>query len=449
MEPQIRYVRSADGTNIAIYRIGESRERPPFIYVPVAAGLGASNDWESPEVQGGLARISERRPVLWFDARGTGLSDRDVTDFSLDAWIADVDAVVLHAADGPVDMCVRSFSGPIGMAYAARNPDRVRRLILWTAIIAGRDFRTPPLWRLTAPLAELDMDFFVRVRYLHAYGWTETGRRMAEAARGSVTREAMNAAWSEVRASDASEQLAHVRCPTLVVHHAGGKWVPLETARRIAATVPNARLVTVNRIFSDWPAPFVEEPEESTRIILEFLDEDAPVGTMATLPEGTAVILFADIVDSTAHTERMGDAPFRSQSREVDGRLRAIIREHAGAVVEGKVMGDGVMAIFRSTARAIECAIAGHDATLGSELQLRIGLHAGDVIREDDNVYGGAVNIASRLCALAEPGEVLVSDIVRGLARTSAGVAFEERGEQKLKGIEDAVRVFAVRAGEA
>ena len=324
MEPQIRYVRSADGTNIAIYSIGESRERPPFIYFPVVAGLGASSEWESPEAQSCLARISERRPVLWFDARGTGLSDRDVTDFSLDAWSADVDAVVLHAAaDGPVDMCVRNFSGPIGVAYAARNPERVRRLILWSSVVAGRDFRTPPIWRLTAPLAELDMDFFVRVRFLHAYGWTEMGRRAAEAAKGSVTREAMNAAWAAARTLDASEELADVRCPTLVVHHAGNEWIPLETARRIAATIPNARLVTVHRVSSDWPGPFQEEPEESARIIVDFLDEDAPAGTTVAVPEGTAVILFADIVDSTAHTERMGDAAFRSQSREVDGHLRA------------------------------------------------------------------------------------------------------------------------------
>ena len=79
------------------------------------------------------------------------------------------------------------------------------------------------------------------------------------------------------------------------------------------------------------------------------------------------------------------------------------------------------------------------------ELELHVGLHAGDVIREEENVYGGAVNVASRICALSEPGEVLVSDLVRGLARTSAGVAFEDRGERELKGISEPVRVYAVR----
>jgi class 3 adenylate cyclase len=210
--------------------------------------------------------------------------------------------------------------------------------------------------------------------------------------------------------------------------------------------VPNARLVTVSRVTSDWPGPFSDEPEDSARIILEFLDEDAARDTPVLFPEGTAIILFADIVESTALTERMGDTVFRSQSRSVDKNLRAIIREHGGGVVEGKVLGDGVMAVFTSTARAIECAVGCHDATLGSELELRIGLHAGDVIREEGNVYGGAVNIAARVAGEAAAGETLVSATVRELARTSAGVSFEDRGERDLKGVGEAVRVWAVRA---
>ena len=445
MEPQIRYVQSADGTKIATYTIGESRERPAFIYMPSTGGLGSDIGWGTPGTESGLMRMAERRQVVWFDARGTGLSDRDVTDYSLDALAGDLDAVAARASEGPVDLCTRSIAGQIGIAYADRSPGRVRRLILWSSMIAGREFKTPLLWRLTAPLAEVDFEFFVRVRLLHAYGWTETGRRLAEGAIGSVTPQAANAQWAAVRGLDASDQLGRVQCPTLVVHQTGNEWIPVETARRIAATVPDARLVTVRRVTSDWPGPFPDEPEDSARVMLDFLDEDAPTDTPSSFPEGTAVILFADIVESTALTERMGDAGFRSQSRSVDENLRSIIREHGGAVVEGKVMGDGVMAVFTSTARAIECAAGCHDATLGSELKLRIGIHAGDVIREENNVYGGAVNIASRICALAAPSEVLVSRTVADLARTSAGVTFDDRGEHELKGIDGPVRVFAVR----
>jgi class 3 adenylate cyclase len=446
MEPHVRYVRSADGTNIATYTIGESEERPPFIYMPVVAGIGGTaRDLEAPGLESSLSEVAERRRVWMYDQRGDGLSDRDVTGNSLDAWVNDLEAVAARATDGPFDLCARTFSGPIAIAYAARHPGRVRKLVLWSSIIAGRDFRMPPIWRLTTPLAEEDFAFFVRVRFLHAYGWTETGRRAAERAIESGSAASMNAAWRTIRTLDGSEQLAQVHCPTLVVYNAGNEWIPVETARRIAATVPHARLVAVKTNPSDWPGIFGVS-DEAASIMLDFLDEDAPAAAAATgLSEGTAIILFADIVDSTAHTERMGDAAFRGHARNVDGHLRAIIREHGGTVVEGKVLGDGVLGVFTSSARAIECALASHNATLDSPLQLRLGLHAGDVVAEENNVYSGAVNIASRICGLSAPGEVLVSDIVRGLARTSASVTFEDRGEHVLKGVADPQRVYAVR----
>jgi adenylate cyclase len=125
--------------------------------------------------------------------------------------------------------------------------------------------------------------------------------------------------------------------------------------------------------------------------------------------------------------------------------VRSAVREAGGAPVEGKVMGDGVMAVFASAVQAIAGAEACRKLSAVSELRLHIGLHAGDVIREADNVYGGAVNIASRICDASSPGEILVSATVRDLARTSAGVSFEDRGERTLKGIEDPVRVFAVK----
>jgi class 3 adenylate cyclase len=160
-------------------------------------------------------------------------------------------------------------------------------------------------------------------------------------------------------------------------------------------------------------------------------------------------ILFADIVDSTALTERLGDAAFRAKARELDGALRSVIREHAGTPIEGKLLGDGVLAVFTSARQAIEAALACAGAGGDAGLPLHLGLHAGDVIRESDpdgrsNVYGGAVNIASRISGLSAPGEVLVSETVRSLARTSAGVRFEDRGEQTLKGVGEAVRVWAV-----
>jgi len=111
------------------------------------------------------------------------------------------------------------------------------------------------------------------------------------------------------------------------------------------------------------------------------------------------------------------------------------------------VLGDGVLAVFTSARQAIECALRCDAASQPLGLQLHLGIHAGDVIREGNNVYGGAVNIAARISALSAPGEVLVSETVRSLARTSAGVRFEDRGEHELKGVADPQRLFAVRGG--
>jgi adenylate cyclase len=146
----------------------------------------------------------------------------------------------------------------------------------------------------------------------------------------------------------------------------------------------------------------------------------------------------------------MGDVAFRDASRALDAGLRAAVREAGGAAIDGTLLGDGVLATFPSAAQAIDAARRCHELSAASEMRLHLGIHAGDVIREQDpggqsNVYGGAVNIASRICALSAPGEVLVSDVVRGMARSSAGVEFEDRGEQEIKGVSDPVRVYEVR----
>ncbi len=115
-------------------------------------------------------------------------------------------------------------------------------------------------------------------------------------------------------------------------------------------------------------------------------------------------------------------------------------------MVEGRVLGDGVMALFDTARTAIACAFKCHEAVSHYALDLHVGIHAGDVIEEDNDVHGGAVNLAARICSASAPGEVLVSDTVRGLARTSASVTFEDRGESMLKGVADPVRLYAVQA---
>jgi class 3 adenylate cyclase len=139
----------------------------------------------------------------------------------------------------------------------------------------------------------------------------------------------------------------------------------------------------------------------------------------------------------------MGDSAYHDKEREVDRALRAAITETGGEAVVGKVLGDGVMATFNSARDAIECALRCRAAVEGQGVALHLGIHAGDVAWEGANVYGGAVQLAARLADVAAPGEVLVSQTVRDLARTSTDVSFDDRGERELKGVSEPVRVWA------
>jgi adenylate cyclase len=197
-------------------------------------------------------------------------------------------------------------------------------------------------------------------------------------------------------------------------------------------------------------SPFSEFDERFASVVRPFLfEEGADAGSQTEAPaeraKGTAIILFADIVDSTTLTEQLGDAAFRERARALDDRLRKLVGDHGGRAIDGKLLGDGVLAVFVSAQDAItaaaECTTAGGDVGL----QLHLGLHAGDVIRESDNVYGGAVNIAARIASMSAPNELLVSDVVRSLGLTSSGVTFHDRGEHVLKGVAEPVRLYEVR----
>jgi class 3 adenylate cyclase len=155
--------------------------------------------------------------------------------------------------------------------------------------------------------------------------------------------------------------------------------------------------------------------------------------------------MFTDIAGSTALTEQLGDAAFRSLARRTDGALRACVGEAGGAVVEGKLLGDGMLAVFTSAGPAVECAVRCLAAARGTGLALHVGLHAGDVIREGGDIFGGAVNLAARVAAEAPAGQVLASETVRGLALTSGRVAFADRGPRSLKGFSEPVRLYQVR----
>jgi class 3 adenylate cyclase len=189
----------------------------------------------------------------------------------------------------------------------------------------------------------------------------------------------------------------------------------------------------------DMPAFEQQAADLMTRLSGEAAPAPAPVDAE------TAVILFTDIVDSTALTERLGDAAYVAKAGGFERALRQAVRDSKGEDIEGVTLGDGVLAVFSSGTQAIECAIRAHECARAAGFRLHVGIHAGDVLRTGSAVHGGAVNIAARVCHAAPPGETLVSDTVRSLARTATRVQFVDRGLHQFKGVSDPHHVFAVR----
>jgi len=273
------------------------------------------------------------------------------------------------------------------------------------------------------------------------FGWSGAeAHQWARFTRRAVSPEDAALIMDALAKVDWSPWLARILVPTLVLRDpmnislAEGKW----------ADIPDARLVDVRE------RAMAYHNQAGLRAVEEFLSDrqQTPAVTAPShgAASGTAIILFADIANSTALTEDLGDAAFRDKARELDEALRRAITSNGGTAIDGKLLGDGVLATFGAAREAIACAAACHAAANNVDLAIHVGVHAGDVIRESNNVYGGAVNIASRVANEAAAGETLVSATVRDLARTSAGVSFEDRGKRELKGVGEPVRVFAVRS---
>jgi|CXWL01.1.fsa_nt_gi class 3 adenylate cyclase len=437
MEPQIRYCTTSDGVSIA-YAVEGDGPGTPLILGPAAP---FSHVREAHP--GGLPMnaFSAARAVATFDFRGCGLSDRNISDFSMEALARDLDAVIDRLGWTRFALHGMGMTGPIIMKYAAEHPDRVTSLVLRETYARAAEMGRIPRMRALGAVLREDWESYLSLMALTVVGWDPSAASMAEAIARNATPEQARGFAAATPTYNATAFVEKIAARTLVI---GRDDMPVPSGdmlRQLGSRITDARVVIASRGFEGYG--------ETARVIEQFLKEGdeprsvaSPSSTAA--PGGTAVILFTDVVSSTELTERMGDSAFRDASRALDTALRAAIREAGGAAIDGKLLGDGVLATFPSAAQAIDGARRCLALSAASELGLHIGLHAGDVIREEGNVFGGAVNIASRICGLSAPGEILVSDVVRGMARSSAGVEFEDRGEQEMKGVGEPVRVYAV-----
>jgi class 3 adenylate cyclase len=449
MEPRIQYAQTKDGVSIAFYTVGEGM---PVVWMPNMPFHHIQLGLQQPEVRRMVEWAAQKGRLIAYDARGCGLSDRDVTDFSLDTYVLDLEAVVDRLELERFALVGVTQSGPVAIAYAARHPGRVSHLVLNTAYSRGADIYRSPQAQAFRALRDQDWNIYTETIAHTFVGWSsgELAEQNAAYLRECVTQEVAQATWRAVEAFDVTDLLPQVRSPTLVIGQRGSLWVPVDLSRQVASRIPDASFVVLDA------APGFQgyEIEPFAKAIEEFVFEDAEAAAPPSLAaEDVHTILFTDVEGSTALTHRLGDAKAREVMREHERITRQALKAHGGSEV--KTMGDGFMTSFSSATKALECAIAlqrafaRHNESAEEPLKVRVGMNAGEPIAEQDpagrgDLYGTAVNLAARIAGKASGSEILASDVVRQLVAGN-GFMFSDRGETELRGFEDPVRLYEVR----
>lgn len=237
----------------------------------------------------------------------------------------------------------------------------------------------------------------------------------------------------EILSLDARDLLPKIGVPTLVVHNRDNVFVRVGHGRYLAHHIPGARYV--ERESADhWPIP----DHDLLEAIEEFITGSP--GSAGAADRVLSAILFVDVVGSTRFAAELGDRTWRAALERFEHIVRTTLAAFDGRLESSA--GDGILATFDSPTRAIRAAQKiGDDARHGG-LEVRCGVHAGEIVRRQEGVAGLAVHIGARVAAIAEPGEVLVTRTVRDVV-VGSGIAFEERGDHELKGVPDSWALYA------
>jgi pimeloyl-ACP methyl ester carboxylesterase len=439
MDSSTRYARSGD-VSIAYQVHGEGPLDVDFVpgfvsHVELA--------WESPRMASFLRRLAGLGRLILFDKRGQGLSDRPGTPPTLEDSMEDVGAVMDAVGSESAAVIGISEGGPMSTLFAATFPKRVRSLVLCgtqAKMVRSEDYP----WGL--PEEQLDR---WGERALREWGgpvgvelWAPSARGDAEFEGwwGRVLRQGTSPAGAIAlidlyREIDVRPVLPSVRVPTLIVHRRGDRIISIGQGRYLAEHIPDARLVELP---GEDHLPFIGDQDAILGEIEEFL-----VGSRrAHDPERVlATVLFTDIVGSTDRAAELGDARGRGLLERHDASVRRQLEVHRGREV--KTMGDGFLATFDGPARAIRCADAIRQELAAIDLDVRVGIHTGEIELIGEDVGGMAVNLGARIGALAGSGEILVSSTVRELV-VGSGLEFAERGSHTLKGAPGEWALFAV-----
>jgi DNA-binding SARP family transcriptional activator/pimeloyl-ACP methyl ester carboxylesterase len=439
--PETRYTKTSDGVHIAYQVVGDG----PFDLVFMSTWFSHIDvQWEHPSFARFLRRLASFSRLILFDKRGTGESDPVSLPSlpTLESWIEDIVAV-LDAARSPRTALMGDSSGGIlATLFAATHPDRTTALVLSDAIARGSSAPSYPSGALDK-LTPQDIE---------ATWGTESGLELETTApsvandrgfrswwaryqRLSVSPAMAAAVWDMFRSVDVREVLPAIRVPTLVLHRRDNRWLPVEHGRFIADHVTGAKFVALEGA-DQWP--YLGDSDALLDEVEEFL---TGVRSGPSSDRVLATVLLTDIVASTVHMADIGDKKWRDLLDLHDQTTRRQLERFRGREVN--TTGDGFAATFDGPGRAIRCACAIRDAVRSLGIDLRTGLHTGEIELRGSDVSGMAVHIGARVSALADPGEVLVSGAIPPLV-VGSGIEFKDRGEHVLKGVPGTWRLFTV-----
>lgn len=440
--PRTRYAKSGD-INIAYQVMGDG----PLDLIVVPGWMSNLDmQWQMIGYDDWVSRLTSFCRLIVFDKRGSGLSDRDVGDSTLEERMDDLRAVL--DAVGSERAAVLGFSegGSLAMLFAASCPERVHALVLFGSFACAREAPDFPEGRLIAAsidemvrIAEREWGEGKTVDYIapsvaHVPAAVEFTQRFERAAFSPRAARA-TARW--IAEIDARDVACSLHVPTLVLHRAGDHLIPAVSGRWLGAHIPGARYVELP---GDYHAPWSGDVRLVGDEIEEFLTGSRG---HSEIDRVLATVLFTDIVGSTEHAAEIGDRDWQQLLQRHHEIVREELRRHRG--VEQNTTGDGFFATFDGPARAVRCAQRICEAVRGVGLAVRAGVHTGECERAGDDLAGIAVHISARVMAHAEPGEVLVSSTVKDLVAGS-GLVFADRGVHVLKGVPGEWKLYAATA---
>jgi len=435
----IRYARSGD-VNIAYQVTGDG----PFDLVLVPGFFSHLEiDWEHPGYSHFLDRLGSFARLICFDKRGTGLSDRGVGLPDFETRMDDVRAVMDAVGSESAALFGYSEGGPMCVLFAATYPERTRAIVLYGTYAKRSDpdddYPWAPTWdervQIAGELEEtwgenVDLSTMIPNADAATIEWFHRRGRAGLSPAGARDLILMNSK------ADVRELLPAVQCPTLVLHRTGDRDSQVYEGRYIAGRIPHARFVELS---GEDHAPSVD-PDQILDEAEEFLTGTRPSPVSNRV---LATVLFTDLVGSTEKAQELGDAAWAGLLASHNEAVRRELMRFSGEEID--TAGDGFLALFDGPARAIRCALATRDGLRLLGLEVRAGVHTGEVERRPgDKPRGIAVHVGARIMSLAGASDVLVSSTTRDLVAGS-GLEFEDRGEHELKGIEGTRRVFAAR----